>query len=87
MMAIWDTHAAIKRLMKQGIKEKQAEELISIIKESKEAEAGKSVSKADLAAGFSELKAELLKWYIATTLIVVGLMAGGLAMVVKILQT
>jgi len=55
-MANFDTHAAIKLLMKEGIKEKQAEAIIKVVQEGKD---NNSVSKVELKAELLELKSEI----------------------------
>lgn len=78
----FDTHRAVERLIKKGIKKEQAEEIVSTVQASREVDLGNSATKADLAELKTELKIdiaqlrteisnvkyELVKWQIGLTI-------------------
>lgn len=56
----FDTHAHVKKLKEKGISEQQAEAFVDMFKEMQDADKSALATKADL----SELKAELIKWFV-----------------------
>jgi hypothetical protein len=68
-MAILNTHATVKKLIKGGFSEKQAESLVEIVNSKND----EVVTKNDLKIAILELKSDLLKWTIPFFLTIIGL--------------
>lgn len=68
-MAILNTHATIKKLIKDGCSEKLAESIVEVINEQN----NELVTKNDLRLAILELKTDLLKWIIPFFLTIIGL--------------
>ena len=54
-----DTHRMIKRLTQAGFTEPQAETFVDVVREARDFDVASLATKADLAAGLAELRAEL----------------------------
>jgi len=68
-MAISDTHATIKKLIKDGCSEKLAESIVGAINN----QSNELATKNDLRLAILELKTDLLKWMIPFFLTIIGL--------------
>jgi len=67
-----DTHASVKLLIANGFAEKQAEAIVSIIKERD----GGLVTKDDLKMALAELKVDILRWVMPFFLTIIVLIIG-----------
>jgi hypothetical protein len=68
-MTLINTHATVKKLIKDGFSEKQAESLVEIVNSKND----EVVTKNDLKIAILELKSDLLKWMIPFFLTIIGL--------------
>lgn len=58
----FDTHKFVTRLKATGLSEQQAEEVVAVVTEAKDA--NELVTKTDLTAALAETKAEIIKWVV-----------------------
>lgn len=76
---IINTHSYIKRLMKNGMSEKLAEEVSNILIESREKDFSQLVTKdyfdAKLESRLNKTKYEIVVWLIGCTLAIIGAMS------------
>jgi len=89
----FDTHAIVKRFVKSGLKEPQAEEIVKAITESREFDLANLATKSDIAAvrseikdlkiAMHEIKGDLLKWMIGLQLTTIFGLAGVMITVLK----
>ncbi len=70
----FDTHLAVERLMKQGVKKPQAEEFVKLLKESREVDFNSLVTKDHLDAKLSRTKYEVVIWLIACTIAIIAIL-------------
>ncbi len=92
----FNTHTYIKRLMKQGMPEKLAEEVANGMAENKDTDLRNVATKVDLEKVKTELEKvrtevyqlgnKLLIWFIATAFVILGAMISGFAMLISMLQ-
>lgn len=78
MTQILDTHAIVKDIIASGIKEKSAEQIVKAIVDTKIYDMSEIATKVDLEKiqrDIANVKANLLKWYIGTTLTGVTVLA------------
>jgi len=68
-MALIDTHTTVKKFIKHGFSEEQAEVIVETINEKNT----ELVTKNDLNIALLELKTDLLKWMIPFFLTIIGL--------------
>ena len=68
-MTLINTHATVKKLIKNGFSEQQAESLVKIVNSKND----EVVTKNDLKIAILELKSDLLKWMIPFFLTIIGL--------------
>lgn len=61
----FDTHAAVKRLIKLGYKEAHAEEFVKIFQEGKELDTSNLVTKDFLSARLTQVEKRLIMWFVA----------------------
>jgi len=81
----FDTHSIVKRFVKSGIKESQAEEIVKAIAESREFDISHLATKADLHQEIGNLRADMLKWGIGMVITTIFGMAGVMIAVLKIM--
>lgn len=75
MAEIIDTHAIIKSITESGIEEKSAEAIVKAIIDTKIHDMNIVATKVDLEKiqkDMADVKSNLLKWYISTTLAAIG---------------
>lgn len=85
----FDTHKAIERLIEKGFKKQHAEEVVNLVQESRNFNLNNIATKTDIAelkTNIAELKSELLKWFITTTFVIIGIMISGFAMIIQLLK-
>jgi hypothetical protein len=70
----FDTHAAVERLMKQGVKKLHAEEFVKLLQESREVDFSNLVTKDYLDAKLNRTKYEVVIWLIACTIAIIGIL-------------
>lgn len=70
----FDTHSAVERLIKQGIKKPQAEELVKLMQESRVVDLDSLVTKDYLDAKLNRTKYEVVIWLIACTIAIIGVL-------------
>jgi len=63
-----DTHELVKRLTSVGFSSEQAEALTAAVRQDQDTDLSHLATKADLA----ELKAEILKWMMGQTAVIIG---------------
>ena len=73
--ATFDTYAHINILKREGMTETQAVAVVNMVKEVQENTNSNLVTKADLAAGLAELKAEIIKYMFTGFIAIIGLLA------------
>ena len=79
MAATFDTLRAAKRLKDLGFSEAQAEGVAEMLREAREVDLSQLVTKSDLRAEVSEVRADLIKWMF-------GIAAGQLGILIAVLK-
>lgn len=80
-----DTYAVAKRLRDAGFSEAQAEAVTEAVKLASDVDLSTLATKADVAAGLAEAKADLLKWIVGAIGLQTLTVLGGVAALIRLL--